>query len=205
MDRVVYGKGSLAMKLSIEKPLSRNLLFSAALAFASGGMAQDPHPPGQQMAVTMYAVTKEGIEKSIGRIVVTQFPEGLEFRPALTGLQHGLHGFHVHENPDCSPGMAEESGGMVPAKSAGGHWDPQNTGVHNAPWEKGHFGDLPALYVDRKQVAEHPVFKMNMRLEDLRGRSLIVHHGGDNYKDEPAPSGGGGPAASCGVIGQGRN
>lgn len=193
------------MNITIEKRLSRSLIFTATLVLASAATAQDPHPPSQQMTVTMHAVSKEGIGDSIGRIVITEFPDGLEFRPALTGLQQGLHGFHVHENPDCGPGRSQESGGMVPAKAAGSHWDPQKTEVHNAPWEEGHFGDLPALYFDEKQVAEHPVFKIKMRLQDLRGRALILHHGADNYKDEPAPSGGGGSAAACGLINQSGN
>ncbi|MCW8193927.1 superoxide dismutase family protein [Proteobacteria bacterium 005FR1] len=175
-------------------------LGSLALGLSIAASAQDPQPPSRQLSIPIHAVSKEGIGDSIGRIVVTEFPGGLEFRPALTGLQHGLHGFHVHENPDCSPGRAPESGGMVPAKAAGGHWDPANAAHHDAPWEDGHYGDLPALYADRDNVAEHPVFKPNMKLEDLPGHALIVHHGSDNYKDDPVPSGGGGPAMACGVI-----
>jgi Cu-Zn family superoxide dismutase len=184
----------------MKKLFCHTLLLSLALGTSAGVNAQDPHPASRQLSIPMYAVTKEGIGDSIGRVVVTEFPDGLEFRPALTGLLHGLHGFHVHENPDCSPAVAPESGGMVPAKAAGGHWDPEGNARHNAPWEDGHFGDLPALYVDRENVAEHPVFKTNMRLDDLPGHALIVHHGGDNYKDDPVPNGGGGPAVACGVI-----
>lgn len=179
---------------------SQRLTVSLILGLSVGAGAQNPPPDSRQISIPMYAVTKEGIGDSIGRVVVTEFPDGLEFRPSLTGLIPGLHGFHVHENPDCGPGPAPEGDGMLPAKAAGGHWDPENTGAHKAPWENGHFGDLPALYANRKEVAEHPVFKMRMRLDDLPGHALIVHHGGDNYKDDPVPSGGGGPIVACGVI-----
>lgn len=161
--------------------------------------AQNAPAQPEKISVMMSAVSLDGIGESRGRVVVTELENGLVFRPSVTGLTHGLHGFHLHENPDCSPGPMEE-GGMGPAKSAGGHWDPQNTSQHAAPWENGHFGDLPALYANEKNVAEHPVYKPGMRLTDLPGHSLIIHHGPDNYQSEPAPRGGGGPAAVCGVI-----
>lgn len=174
-------------------------LLVICLAIGVESNAQTGVNEAKQLSVTMRAVSLDGIGPSRGRIVITELEDGLVFRPALTDLQHGLHGFHVHENPDCSPGPMEE-GGMGPAKSAGGHWDPGDANQHAAPWENGHFGDLPALYVDPKQVAEHPVYKPGMRLRDLPGHALIVHHGGDNYQSEPDPTGSGGPAILCGVI-----
>jgi superoxide dismutase, Cu-Zn family len=170
-----------------------------ATLLSAGAIAQNAQGTQNQLSVVMRAVSLEGIGASRGRIVVTEQKNGLVFRPSVTGLQTGLHGFHVHEKPDCNPGPME-GGGRGPAKAAGGHWDPGNTNRHAAPWEDGHFGDLPVLYVDEKRVTEHPVFKPGMRLRDLRGHALIIHHGGDNYKSEPDPTGGGGPAALCGVI-----
>jgi Cu/Zn superoxide dismutase len=35
---------------------------------------------------------------------------------------------------------------------------------------------------------------------EIRGRSIMVHTGGDNYSDTPAPLGGGGARIACGVI-----
>ena len=37
-------------------------------------------------------------------------------------------------------------------------------------------------------------------LADVQGRSLMVHAGGDNHADHPAPLGGGGARVACGVI-----
>jgi superoxide dismutase, Cu-Zn family len=34
----------------------------------------------------------------------------------------------------------------------------------------------------------------------MRGRSIMIHAGGDNYSDTPAPLGGGGARTACGVI-----
>ena len=34
----------------------------------------------------------------------------------------------------------------------------------------------------------------------LKGKALIIHAGGDNYSDRPAPLGGGGARVACGLI-----
>lgn len=176
-------------------------LLTSGLAFvlSTGVLAQQQQDEGEQVAVTMRAVNLNGVGESIGRIVVTEHEGGLIFSPELTGLQPGLHGFHIHENPDCGPGPME-GGGRGPAKAAGSHWDPENTDRHAAPWEDGHRGDLPALHVNDKRLGQHPVYKPDIELADLSGRALIIHHGGDNYQSEPDPRGGGGPAAACGII-----
>ena len=123
---------------------------------------------------------------------------GLVFTPRLEGLPPGLHGFHVHENPSCAP--AEKDGAMVAALGAGAHYDPQGAGRHGLPWGDGHLGDLPALYVAADGKASYPVLAPRLALKDLAGRSLMVHAGGDNHADHPAPLGGGGGRLACGVI-----
>jgi len=44
------------------------------------------------------------------------------------------------------------------------------------------------------------VLAPRLKLADLPGRSLMVHAGGDNHADHPAPLGGGGARVACGVI-----
>ena len=34
----------------------------------------------------------------------------------------------------------------------------------------------------------------------LRGKAIMIHVGGDNYSDQPAPLGGGGARLACGVL-----
>jgi len=55
--------------------------------------------------VTMNLVNEQGVGKSIGTITISEGPTGLVFAPKLTDLTPGLHGFHVHQNPDCAAGM----------------------------------------------------------------------------------------------------
>lgn len=148
--------------------------------------------------VTMHAVDANGIGATVGTVNISGSAHGLVFTPALHGLQPGLHGFHLHQNPSCAPGMSE--GKSVPAFAAGGHYDPQASGKHGTPWGDGHLGDLPALYVDAEGKATQPVLAPRLKATDLAGRALMVHAGGDNHADHPAPLGGGGVRVACGVI-----
>ncbi len=149
--------------------------------------------------VTLNAVSADGIGAELGTIAIEQSAYGLVFTPNLSGLQPGIHGFHVHTSGSCA--VAEKDGQKVPAGAAGGHWDPLNTGKHGQPWGDGHQGDLPALYVGADGKATQPVLAPRLKdLETLKGHALIVHAGGDNHADSPAPLGGGGARVACGLI-----
>ncbi len=89
---------------------------------------------------------------------------------------------------------------MVPGLAAGGHYDPDNTGVHKGPYGNGHLGDLPALFVDQSGRANHPVLAPRVLIKDLKGRALIIHAGGTNYSDRPQKLGGGGARIACGIV-----
>jgi Cu-Zn family superoxide dismutase len=150
------------------------------------------------MVVTMNLVSEQGVGKSIGTVTITEGPKGLVFTPKLTGLTPGDHGFHVHQNADCSPGMKD--GKPVAALAAGGHYDPAATGKHEGHEGKGHLGDLPALTVGADGTASTAVTAPRLKMSDVMGRSLMIHAGGDNYSDQPAPLGGGGARVACGVV-----
>jgi len=150
------------------------------------------------ITVQMHTVDDKGVGQSAGQVVITESPYGLVFTPTLAGLPSGLHGFHVHENGSCD--AKEQNGKMVPALAAGGHLDPAGTRRHGPPWGDGHLGDLPALAVDDKGNAAYPVLAPRLKLADVKGRALMVHAGGDNHADHPAPLGGGGARIVCGVI-----
>jgi Cu-Zn family superoxide dismutase len=150
------------------------------------------------ITVPMNMADEKGTGTTVGQVVVSESPYGLVFTPALSGVTPGLHGFHVHENPSCAP--LEKDGKMVPALAAGGHYDPAGTKRHGLPWGDGHLGDLPALYVDSSGNATYPVLAPRLKMADIKGRSLMVHVGGDNHADHPVPLGGGGARLACGVI-----
>ena len=147
--------------------------------------------------VTIHRVSPEGIGESIGTVKIAETPAGLQFTPDLHDLTPGEHGFHVHENPSCDPGMKD--GSSMAALSAGGHYDPDNTGRHAGPKGDGHKGDLPVLTVDENGNAQMSVVARRLKLSEVKGHSLMIHAGGDNYSDDP-PMGGGGARIACGVI-----
>jgi len=148
--------------------------------------------------VTLNKVDENGVGASVGQVSIADSPYGLVFSPALKGLAPGVHGFHVHTNPSCD--VAEQNGKKVPALAAGGHFDPKDSKRHDTPWGEGHLGDLPALFVDSEGNANQPVLAPRLKLADVAGRALMVHAGGDNHADHPAPLGGGGARVVCGVI-----
>lgn len=172
----------------------KKALILSALLLAGAARAATP-----ALTVPMNIVDENGIGNNVGEVVVTESPYGLVFTPSLAGLPAGVHGFHVHENASCAPGMT--NGKAVAALGAGGHLDPEKTGHHAGPYGDGHLGDLPALYVTADGKAAYPVLAPRLHsLDSLRGHALMVHVGGDNHDDHPMPLGGGGARLVCGVI-----
>ena len=151
-----------------------------------------------EATVTLKVATPQGEGGPIGTVTMEDTKYGLVFTPKLTGLPPGLHGFHVHVNPSCA--AADKDGKPSPAEAAGGHFDPKKSGKHGEPWGDGHLGDLPPLFVNGEGEATQPVLAPRLKLADVKGHALMIHAGGDNHADHPAPLGGGGARVACGVI-----
>ncbi len=143
------------------------------------------------VVVPMYLVDVNGQGKSIGSIKLDDSFCGVLLTPNLHDLPSGMHGFHIHEKPDCKDkGMA-----------AGGHLDPASSKTHNGPYQNtGHLGDLPVLIVDNNGNATLPTLAPRFKLADINGHALMIHAGGDNYSDKPEKLGGGGERIACGII-----
>ncbi len=168
----------------------KNICLTAAMtAMSLMGLGAIAH--AQSMHVPMSYLEPNGAQHSIGQVEFTDSQYGLLISPQLKNLTPGMHGFHVHQTPDChQQGMA-----------AGGHFDPKNTGKHLGPYDvMGHQGDLPVLVVNEKGEATGVWLAPKLRVDDLRGHALIIHAGGDNYSDQPQPLGGGGARIACGVM-----
>jgi Cu-Zn family superoxide dismutase len=52
----------------------------------------------------------------------------------------------------------------------------------------------------RRTSATQPVLAPRLKLSGVRGHALMLHAGGDNHSDHPAPLGGGGAQIACGVM-----
>ena len=153
----------------------------------------------QTLTARMALATPSGPGVSVGMISVDESPAGAVFTLDLHGLPPGRHGFHLHANPSCAAG--EKDGKPVPAAAAGGHFDPAMSGVHLGPTGMGHLGDLPLITVGADGAVRAVVTASRIKsLDELKGRALMIHVGGDNYADTPAPLGGGGARLACGVI-----
>jgi Cu-Zn family superoxide dismutase len=167
-----------------------------ALTFALGA-----RPAAAETTVTPMALaTPAGPGAPIGEVTISDSPEGARFHVQLHGLPPGQHGFHVHQNPSCAPATAAD-GKVTPAGGAGGHLDPAKTGMHMGPTGNGHLGDLPFVTVAADGTADQTLVAPRIAsVASLRGHALMLHAGGDNYSDQPAPLGGGGARIACGVI-----
>ena len=167
------------------------LILIAALLTAAQAMAAEK-------IVVVNAISEEGVGKIIGTVKLSDSDAGLLIDPDLGELSPGLHGFHIHEKPNC--GVADKDGKKVAGLGAGGHYDPHKSAKHEGPEGHGHHGDLPALEVKDDGSATRIVVAPRLKLSEITGRSLMIHEGGDNYSDAPKPLGGGGGRIACGII-----
>ncbi|AZM94677.1 superoxide dismutase family protein [Vreelandella venusta] len=165
---------------------------------ATGLLLATTAQANEALDVEMHKVNAEGIEQSIGTVAIEHTEHGVLLTPSLTGLEPGVYGFHVHQHASCEP-AENDSGEMTAALSAGGHYDPEETGTHQGPYGDGHLGDLPVLTVNKDGEANLPVLAPRLSMEDMPGRSLMIHAGGDTYSDDPH-LGGGGARMACGVV-----
>ncbi|MEG9545888.1 superoxide dismutase [Cu-Zn] SodC [Mannheimia bovis] len=173
-----------------------------ALAIALGSLFSFSATAAEpaKIVVQVQQLDVEKGNKDIGTVEITESKYGLVFTPNLKDLTEGLHGFHIHENPSCD--AKEKDGKLTAGLAAGGHWNPHKAPHHGFPWsDDAHLGDLPALTVLHDGTATNPVLAPRLKtLDEIKGRSLMIHAGGDNHSDHPAPLGGGGARMACGVI-----
>jgi Cu-Zn family superoxide dismutase len=172
--------------------IATGLLFLSA---ASAGAAEKAPKP---IKVDVNFIDPTGVGKPAGTITIKQTADGLELDTKLKGLAPGEHGFHLHENGSCAP--ADKEGKPTAGQAAGGHFDPDATKAHKGPGGGGHKGDLPKLEVDAKGESKAKLKVAGLKLDDVKGKSIMIHEGGDNYADAPKPLGGGGARVACGVI-----
>jgi superoxide dismutase, Cu-Zn family len=183
-------------------PTMRSCLRSIAILslFAASFLLVGTRTAGAASATaTINSISATGVGWVLGTMTFMDSAQGLVITPKLSGLPPGEHGFHIHDKGDCGPGMNQ--GKPAAGFAAGGHYDPAHTKKHLGPLSTaGHRGDLPVLAVDGSGNATEAVTAPHLTVEQVRGRSIMIHAGGDNYSDTPAPLGGGGARIACGVI-----
>ncbi len=148
-----------------------------------------------QAAGKASATLKDADGKEVGTATLTDTPGGVLINLDLTSVPAGDHAFHIHAAGKCEP---------PDFKSAGGHFNPDETehGLENA--EGPHAGDMPNIHVPADGKLNVEVLNVDVSLSDDSalldddGAALVIHAGPDDYRSDPA--GDAGARIACGVI-----
>ena len=133
--------------------------------------------------------------KEVGSATLTETPNGVLIALDVSGIPAGTHAFHVHAVGKCE---------APDFKSAGPHFNPDET-KHGIMSEHGpHAGDMPNLEVPSDGKLKVEVLNTIIKLKgdnsifDDDGAALVIHAKADDYKTDPA--GDAGDRIACGVI-----
>lgn len=127
-----------------------------------------------------------------GNITFQSMFEGVLVTAYITGLpiqsdygNCGVFGFHIHSGGSCTGNEENEF------ENAEGHFNPD---AYPHPY---HAGDMPPLFACNG-VAYLSFLTNRFTLEDILGRTVIVHQKPDDFTTQP--SGNAGEMIACGVI-----
>jgi len=128
-----------------------------------------------------------------GKVTFEKVSGGIHIVADVEGLTPGEHGFHIHEDGDCS---------SMDAMTTGGHFNPTRM-PHGGPNDaQRHAGDMGNITAGKDGKAHYDWTDSMMSFSgatSIIGRAVIVHGGADDLKSQPA--GNSGPRVACGVIG----
>lgn len=123
----------------------------------------------------------DGVEVYVEVVGLPEFKSDSDNSP-----QVGPHGFHIHEVGNCE--VVDKDNPFPYAK---GHWNPTNQPHGN------HAGDFPVLF-SNNGVSKMSFFTNKFKVQDIIGKSVIIHESPDDYKTQP--SGASGRRLGCGII-----
>lgn len=166
--------------------------------------ATDPAPPvadetptagdGQPLGATAELKATQGNGVS-GTLMLQPSGPGVQITGTISGLTPGsTHGFHIHENGDCS---------APDASSAGEHYNPSGQAHGDPATANRHLGDMPNIKADDQGAAQLTanIGGVSLRTSepnDIVGRSIVIHEKADDYKTQP--SGNSGKRIACAII-----
>ena len=99
--------------------------------------------------------------------------------------QERIFGFHIHEGTDCGGSMDDAFADAMTHYNPGGCEHPY------------HAGDLPPLF-GNSGLALSLVLTDRFSVDEVIGRTVIIHNHPDDFKTQP--SGNSGTKIACGVI-----
>lgn len=165
----------------------------AACASVPPVAAPTPVASSARMAVVNLAPASGSLVS--GKLMLMPMAGGVHVRGDVGGLAAGSsHGFHIHQQGDCS---------AADASSAGGHFNPGGSLHGKAESAVHHAGDIDNVVADASGVAHVNAHVMGVSLgggaaNDIAGRAVVVHAAPDDYASQPA--GNSGARVACGVI-----
>lgn len=127
-----------------------------------------------------------------GRVIFKQEDYGVMVTAEIYGLPistqkcaTNIFGFHIHEGGSCTGNQTD------PFLNVGGHYNPNNC---NHP---AHAGDLPPLF-GNDGYAYLSVLTNRFTLNEIIGKTIIIHDKPDDFTTQPA--GNAGNKIACGEI-----
>jgi len=153
--------------------------------------------PGDSAATTVAIVALQPTQgnQTAGELRFTPGNGRVDVTGTVTGLPPGgTHGFHVHENGDCS---------APDASSAGGHFNPAGSAHGRVGHGDHHAGDSDNISAGADGTAQVVGWLEGVTLgdgavTDIVGKAVIVHKDPDDYTTQP--TGNAGDRLACGVI-----
>lgn len=126
-----------------------------------------------------------GMPRLRGTVKFYQMPGGIVVETGIFGLPEnssGFYGIHIHEGAFCTgKGFSD----------TGGHFDTKKRMHPN------HAGDLPVL-ISCAGRAYSAVLTNRFSIQDILGRTVVIHSDADDYRTQPA--GASGDKIACGII-----
>jgi len=158
-------------------PLCLSLLVAGACASARGPMAMATLQPAT-------GSTARGV------IHFQEMADGaVEVQVDLTGVPPGVHGFHVHEEADCSA-------------SGGSHFNPGSMPHAGPDAASHHAGDFGNVFAEANGEVHTRFTTRSITVREspisVVGRTVILHAGADDLRTQP--SGKAGEAIACSPI-----
>jgi Cu-Zn family superoxide dismutase len=134
-----------------------------------------------------------------GEVLFTNTLKGVRVHAIFTHSPSGEHGFHIHKAGDL---RGEGCKGACDHYHTG---KPQNHGGPPGTPGQRHTGDLGNITTDHG-VFEKSYYLAGIRVEDLYGRSVIVHADEDDYgrgdEEDSLKTGHAGARIACAIIGR---
>jgi Cu-Zn family superoxide dismutase len=163
---------------------------AAAAAAPDAGTSSGAGASAQPPSVATAVLEPRSGSNASGSARLTPSPSGVAVLVEVKNATPGEHGVHIHEKGDCSDPAAN---------NAGAHFNPNSAAHHGGPSTPvRHGGDLGNINIDASGRGLLVITVGDLSMDNVVGRSLLVHEKADDLRTDPA--GNSGARIACGVI-----